>query len=234
MTALTAQNTHGVEGVHPVPPAFLRLQIKTVLGDIGADAVKTGMLVDAKTVDLVAELLRPTGLPIVVDPVLLAKHGTPLLAPNALATLTRVLLPMVTVLTPNVPEAELLAGMRIANLAAMQHAADVLLTLGVPAVLLKGGHMPGAMVTDLLATTDGITLFERPRLDTRHTHGTGCTLATAIAVGLAQGMSLQAAVQRAGDYVHAAIQAAPGLGWGRRAAAARRAVVMARCGLAWW
>ena len=214
VTALTAQNTLGVHGVYPVPPAFLALQIKAVLDDIGADAVKTGMLVDAETVDLVADLLSGTGLPIVVDPVLLAKHGAQLLAPKALMTLTRVFLPMVTVLTPNVPEAELLAGMRIPDLAAMHHAADVLLTLGVPAVLLKGGHMPGPVVTDLLATMDGTTLFKRPRLNTRHTHGTGCALATAIAVGLAQGMALPAAVERAGDYVHAAILAAPGLGGG--------------------
>jgi len=214
ITALTAQNTLGVHGVHPVPLAFLRRQVEVVLADIGADAVKTGMLVDADTIALVAELLAPTGLPIVVDPVMLAKGGASLLATGAVATLTRVLLPIATLLTPNVPEAEMLAGMAIPDVAAMYRACDALLALGAPAVLLKGGHMPGETVLDLLATPSGVTVFERPRLQTRHTHGTGCTLSTAIAAGLAQGVALQAAVERARNYVQAAIATAPGLGAG--------------------
>jgi hydroxymethylpyrimidine/phosphomethylpyrimidine kinase len=214
ITALTAQNTLGVYGVHPIPLPFLRRQVEVVLADIGADAVKTGMLVDAETIALVAELLAPTGLPIVVDPVMLAKGGAPLLATGAAATLIRELLPMTALLTPNLPEAEVLTGMAIADGAAMYRASDALLALGAPAVLLKGGHMPGETVIDLLATPSGVTVFERPRLPTRHTHGTGCTLSTAIAAGLAQGMALQAAVARARDYVQAAIAAAPGLGAG--------------------
>jgi hydroxymethylpyrimidine/phosphomethylpyrimidine kinase len=214
LTMLTAQNTLSVHSTYPIPLHFLREQIEAVLSDIGADAVKTGVLVDEATIALVAELLRPTGLPIVIDPVILASTGARLLAPGAMTMLTRVLLPIAALLTPNVPEAEVLAGMAIPDVAAMHRAADALLTLGVPAVLLKGGHMPGATVIDLLATPDGVTIFEHERLESRHTHGTGCTLASGIATGLAQGMSLHDAVERARRYVHAAIASAPGLGAG--------------------
>ncbi len=214
ITALTAQNTLGVQGVLPVPPSFLRLQIETVLADIGADAVKTGMLGDAAAIELVAELLAPTGLPLVLDPVMVAKGGARLLAADAVAALNRLLLPLSALVTPNVPEAEALTGIPIPGLAAMHRAAEALLALGAPAVLLKGGHMPGETVTDLLCTQGGTELFRHPRLATRHTHGTGCTLATAIAAGLAQGMALSAAVARARSYVQAAIATAPGLGAG--------------------
>ena len=216
ITALTAQNTLGVHGVHPVPPDFLRLQIRCVLSDLGADAIKTGMLGDAATVELVASELaqRAPGIPLVVDPVMVAKGGASLLADDAVAHIRRVLLPLASLVTPNLPEAEILAGMAIPDEAAMRHAAAALLTLGVPAVLLKGGHLPGDEVVDLLATTDGIASFRSPRIATRHTHGTGCTLASAIAAGLAQGMTLHAAVARARAYVLAAIAAAPGFGAG--------------------
>jgi hydroxymethylpyrimidine/phosphomethylpyrimidine kinase len=214
LTALTAQDTIGVHDVHPVPLAFLRRQIEVVLADIGADAVKTGMLGDAAVIALVAELLAPAGLPFVLDPVMVAKGGTRLLAADALAALTQQLLPLATVVTPNTPEAEALTGRLIPDLAAMHRAAEALLTLGAPAVLLKGGHMPGDQVVDLLATADGTILFQHPRQATRHTHGTGCTLATAIAAGLAQGMALPEAVGRAESYVQAAMAAAPGLGAG--------------------
>jgi hydroxymethylpyrimidine/phosphomethylpyrimidine kinase len=214
ITALTAQNTLGVQGVLSVPPAFLRLQIETVLADIGADAVKTGMLGDATTIELVAELLAPARLPFVLDPVMVAKGGVRLLAADAVAALIRNLLPLATLVTPNVPEAEALTGMAVSDLVAMQRAAEALLALGAPAVLLKGGHMPGETVTDLLVTPGGLETFQHPRLPTRHTHGTGCTLATAIAAGLAQGMALPAAVARARSYVQAAIATAPGLGAG--------------------
>jgi hydroxymethylpyrimidine/phosphomethylpyrimidine kinase len=151
---------------------------------------------------------------LVIDPVMVAKGGAALMEHEALAALKRVLLPLATVITPNVPEAELLAGVAIPDLDAMHEAAEILLTLGVPAVLLKGGHLPGERVVDLLATSEQILVFERPRLATRHTHGTGCTLATAVAAGLAAGMALPDAVARARDYVQAAIAAAPGLGAG--------------------
>ncbi|MBN8925809.1 MAG: bifunctional hydroxymethylpyrimidine kinase/phosphomethylpyrimidine kinase [Rhodospirillales bacterium 69-11] len=216
ITALTAQNTLGVHGVHPVPPAFLRQQIEVVLGDLGADAIKTGMLGDAVTIETVAaalETLAPR-VPLVLDPVMIAKGGHPLLAEDAVSTLRRRLLPKARVITPNLPEAEALAGMPIRSVEDMQLAARALLALGVPAVLLKGGHLEREEVVDLLATPEGVTRFAAPRIATRHTHGTGCTLASALAAGLAQGMTLHDAVARARLYVRAAIAAAPGYGGG--------------------
>ena len=216
ITALTAQNTLGVQGVMPVPTAFIRAQIRAVLSDIGADALKTGMLHDSPTIEAVCDELAAgaPGVPLVADPVMVAKGGHRLLEPQAVETLKRRLMPLAAVITPNLPEAEVLAGLEIRDEAAMRHAAAALLTLGVPAVLLKGGHLEGPLVVDLLATEDGIERFEGPRIETRHTHGTGCTLASAIAAGLAQGMPLREAVVRARAYVRAAIAAAPGLGGG--------------------
>ncbi len=215
VAALTAQNTLGVHGVLPVPPEFLRLQIDCVLDDLGADAFKTGMLGSAALIEVVADRLgRHRNVPLVLDPVMVAKGGHRLLAGDAVASLKRTLLPLATLLTPNLPEAEALCGMRIETLDDMLRAADALLTLGVPAVLLKGGHLPGEQVTDLLATIETCERFTSPRIDTRHTHGTGCTLASAVATGLAQGMELRSAVVRARDYVRAAIAAAPGYGAG--------------------
>jgi len=216
VTALTAQNTLGVQGVHPVPPAFLRLQIASVLDDLGADAVKTGMLGDGATIDVVAEALSRLGgaIPIVVDPVMVAKGGHKLLQDAAVARLKAMLLPLAALLTPNLPEAEMLAGMKIASEAQMRAATDVLLRLGAPAVLLKGGHLDSPDVLDLLATQAGVVEFRSPRLASRHTHGTGCTLASAIAAGLAQGMAMADAVARARTYVHMAIATAPGYGGG--------------------
>lgn len=216
ITALTAQNTLGVQDVMGVPIAFIRAQIASVMDDLGADAIKTGMLHDTPTINAVCDelLARAPGVPLVADPVMVAKGGHRLLAPDAVETLKRRLMPLVTVLTPNIPEAEVLAGMDIRDETEMVHAAEVLLTLGVPAVLLKGGHMRGDVLVDLLATPEGITRFEDGRIPTAQTHGTGCTLASAIAAGLAQGMPLLVAVQRARRYVRAAILAAPGFGAG--------------------
>ncbi len=215
VTALTAQNTLGVHGVLPVPPEFLRLQIECVLDDLGADAFKTGMLDSCALIETTADCLRRRpAIPLVLDPVMVAKGGQRLLREDAVASLKRLLLPLATLLTPNLPEAETLAGMRIGSVDEMQYAAEALLTLGVPAVLLKGGHLPGDTVTDLLVTEEGCERFSSPRIHTRHTHGTGCTLASAIATGLAQGMALGPSVARARDYVRRAIAAAPGLGAG--------------------
>ena len=216
ITALTAQNTLGVHGVMAVPTDFIRQQIRLVLQDIGADAVKTGMLHDSPTIEAVcAEIAaQAPGVALVADPVMVAKGGHRLLQPDAVETLKRRLLPLATLITPNLPEAEVLSGMEIRDAEAMRHAATALLTLGVPAVLLKGGHLPGDRVLDLLATEEGVEAFEGPRIETPHTHGTGCTLASAIAAGLAQGMPLRAAVARARAYVRAAIAAAPGFGQG--------------------
>jgi len=216
ITALTAQNTLGVQGVMGVPTDFIRAQIASVLDDLGADAIKTGMLHDTPTIEAVCEelLARAPGVPLVADPVMVAKGGHRLLAPDAVETLKRRLMPLASIITPNIPEAEVLSGMDIHDEADMIHAAEVLLTLGVPAVLLKGGHMRGDVLVDLLATPDGIQRFEDARIVTAHTHGTGCTLASAIATGLAQRLPLHEAVTRARRYVRAAIIAAPGFGGG--------------------
>jgi hydroxymethylpyrimidine/phosphomethylpyrimidine kinase len=216
LTALTAQNTVGVHAVHPVPLDFIARQIEVVLADIGADVVKTGMLGSSDVIGTVCEALERygAGIPVVVDPVMVAKGGFSLLAADAVDTLRRRLLPMAAVITPNIPEAEALSGMTIASVADMRVAAAALLALGVPAVLLKGGHLPGDELVDLLATPEGVEAFSAPRIPTRHTHGTGCTTASAVAAGLAQGMTLRDAVVRARAYVRAAIASAPGLGQG--------------------
>jgi len=216
LTALTAQNTTGVFGVHPVPPAFIRQQIQVVMEDIGADVLKTGMLGDTATIEAVCDALGAfaLGVPLVLDPVMVAKGGHHLLATEAVATLRRRLLPLAAVITPNLPEAEALSGLSITSPADMRVAASALLALGVPAVLLKGGHLPGDILVDMLATADGIEEFVSARIVTRHTHGTGCTMASAVAAGLAQRLSLRDAVIRARAYVRAAIAAAPGFGVG--------------------
>ncbi len=216
ITALTIQDTERVHEIFPLPADFLARQIAVALDDPGADAIKIGMLGGVAAIDAVADALAAAGreLPVVIDPVMLAKGGETLLAADGMALFKRRLLPFATLLTPNIPEAEALAGMRIQDRAAMHDAAAALLTLGVPAVLLKGGHLPGETVIDLLATFDGVEEFEASRHPTRHTHGTGCTLASAVAAGLAAGWTLRAAVSRAHAYVQAAIAAAPGIGRG--------------------
>jgi hydroxymethylpyrimidine/phosphomethylpyrimidine kinase len=215
ITALTAQDTHGVHGVFAVPPSFLRQQIEVVLGDIGTDVFKTGMLADEGTMQTVADAIaRHRACPFVLDPVMIAKGGHRLLAEGAVSCLKRVLVPLATLITPNVPEAEALAGRAIRTRADQVAVARHLLDLGAAAVLLKGGHMDGAEIADVLATAGGTELFIAPRIDTRHTHGTGCTLASAIAVSLAQGLALAPAVARARAYVRDAIAQAPGFGGG--------------------
>jgi hydroxymethylpyrimidine/phosphomethylpyrimidine kinase len=216
VTALTAQNTEGVANVLPIPPGFIREQMNVVVSDLGVDVVKTGMLHDAAVIEAVAEELAQLApaVPVVVDPVMVAKGGHRLLEESAVEALTRLMIPRATVITPNVPEAETLSGMAIIGIEDMRRAAEALLRAGARAVLLKGGHLPGERVTDLLATGDGIEAFESPRVETRHTHGTGCTLASAVAAGLAQGMALREAVIRARHYVLLAMASAPGYGRG--------------------
>jgi hydroxymethylpyrimidine/phosphomethylpyrimidine kinase len=216
ISALTAQNTRGVFGVVPVPPDFIAQQMRLVLEDLGADALKTGMLHSAAVIEVVADTIEALAprTPLVVDPVMVAKGGARLLEPDAVAALKRRLLVHATVLTPNIPEAEALAGTTIRDVADMRHAAQSLLTLGPDAVLLKGGHLDSDTIVDVLATTDGLQSFEDPRINTTSTHGTGCTLASAIATGLAQGLGIAAAVTRARAYVRRAIETAPGFGHG--------------------
>lgn len=217
IAALTAQNTQGVFGIMDVPPEFVARQMALVLDDIGADAIKTGMLHRASVIEAVCREIgaRASGVPVVVDPVMVAKGGQALLEDDARAALVSHLAPLAAVLTPNVPEAETLAGRAIVSDADMEAAARVLLAMGPKAVLLKGGHRPGLIVRDLLVTRDRVQTFEAPRIETSHTHGTGCTLASAIATGLAQGRPLRDAVARAHAYVQAAIRAAPGFGTGK-------------------
>jgi len=215
ITALTAQNTLGVFGVHPVPAEFVIQQMRVVLDDIGADAIKFGMLGSAEIADAVADFLETIPpIPIVLDPVMISTSGSALLdAPGALAVKRR-LLPKATVLTPNLSEAEALTGIEIDGPAAMEEAAGRLLAAGARNVLLKGGHLGGDQLVDLLIGEAGRVEFHHPRIDTRNTHGTGCTLASAIAAGLAQGYSLIEVAGVAHDYVQRAIRSAPGLGKG--------------------
>jgi hydroxymethylpyrimidine/phosphomethylpyrimidine kinase len=214
ITAVTVQNTLGVTAVHAIPPAIVAAQARAVLEDIGADAIKTGMLGDAATVEAVAGILEGAALPAVIDPVMVAKAGAALLAPSAMAALKARLIPRASLLTPNAPEAEALTGVAIASLDDQRRAAEALLAMGAEAVLMKGGHLPGPRIIDLLVTPAGETAFEAERIETRHTHGTGCTLASACATGLAQGLPLTEAVARAWSYVQEAIARAPGFGAG--------------------
>ena len=216
ITALTAQNTEGVFGVLPIPPEFVRRQIEVVLDDIGADAIKTGMLHDAAVIETIAAVLREraTAIPLVVDPVMVAKGGARLIDPTAVEALKQLLIARAEIVTPNLPEAEILCGATIGNLAQMRAAGETLLALGCRAVLVKGGHLSGETVSDVLVTAGGARVWESPRIATRHTHGTGCTLASAIAASLAQGQDVENAVDRARTYVQRAIAGAPGLGRG--------------------
>ena len=214
IAAVTIQNTLGVTGVHPIPLQVIEAQARAVLDDIGADAIKTGMLGDAAVVELTARLIEGAGVPAVIDPVMIAKGGEALLAADAVAAVRERLVPIAGLLTPNAPEAQALTGLAVETTEDLRRAGEVLLRLGARAVLMKGGHVPGERVVDVLMTPVAETRFETGRIDTRHTHGTGCTLASACAVGLAQGLSLDHAVSRARDYVLEAIRRAPGLGAG--------------------
>ena len=216
VTGLTAQNTLGIFGVLPVEASFVRQQIDVVLADIGADCIKTGMLVSAEVIETLVEALEASvpHTPLVVDPVMLSSSGERLLDPEAVDTLKRRLLVRATVVTPNLPEAEALTGMAVRDIADMRRAAESLLTLGAQAAVVKGGHLDGNTVSDVVATEAGGFILSSPRIETRHTHGTGCTLASAIATGLAQSMSLRPAIERARRYLIAALASAPGYGQG--------------------
>lgn len=216
VTALTAQNTLGVFGVIDVPPDFVVQQMKLVIEDIGVDAVKTGMLSKAHVIEAVASALEDMvpDVPLVVDPVMVAKGGHRLLDESAHDALLRRLLPRATLLTPNIPEAEALTGMSIADPDAMVEAGRVLRNFGAKSVLVKGGHLDRQEVIDVLVHASGIELFTFPRIQSSSTHGTGCTLSSAIATGLAQHMPLREAIGRAIVYVREAIGHAQGLGHG--------------------
>lgn len=214
VTAVTVQNTLGVTGIHPIPLDTVGAQIKSVLDDIGADAIKTGMLATEAVIETVMAALKDERTPLIVDPVMVAKGGAALLESDAFAALKRRVLPRATLLTPNLPEAEALTGRAIATPEAMREAIEHLLDLGPRAVLLKGGHLPGDQIVDIYAGPDGTQEWSNPRIATRHTHGTGCTLASAIATGFAQGMNAVDSITRARAYVRRALETAPGFGKG--------------------
>ncbi len=216
VTALTAQNTRGVFAIWAPPPEFVAEQMGVVLTDIGADCIKTGMLHNAEIIGAVADALgeHAGDMPLVVDPVMVAKGGESLLDPQATESLKSRLLPRATVITPNLPEAGTLLRTAIGDLAGMKEAAQALLALGPKAALVKGGHLPSDTIYDVLAVDGAVEVFESTRIETPNTHGTGCTLASAIATGLAQNMLLRDAVMRARFYVQEAIRQAPEIGHG--------------------
>jgi hydroxymethylpyrimidine/phosphomethylpyrimidine kinase len=215
VSAITVQNTLGVSDVLPLEPDIIVRQMQAVLDDIGADVVKTGMLHSTEVIEAVAqELDARSGLKLVVDPVMVATSGDPLLQEDAMIALRNLLVPAATILTPNMPEAARLTGQSVETLDDQKRAADALMGLGPSAVLVKGGHGEGADVHDVLVTEDSIEVMSSPRIDTLHTHGTGCTLASAIAALLSQGAPMRDAVSIARDYVHEAIATAPGFGKG--------------------
>ncbi len=217
ITALTVQDTLGVHEVLPIEPRFIARQMEVVLSDIGADVIKTGMLHSAEVVAMVAAVYerRGRGVPLIVDPVMVAKGGAPLLGSDAAVMVKHRLIPLAALVTPNLPEASVLTGEEVCDEGGMRWAADRLLEMGAGAVLIKGGHLAGETIVDLLRTADGEELrLEGTRVASTSTHGTGCTLASAIAAGLADGLRLTDAVTRARDYVVEAIRRAPGFGKG--------------------
>lgn len=216
ITALTVQNTTGVSAVHPVDLDIIQAQIKAVLDDIGADAIKIGMLGSVGVVDLVAEALAPIAgdVPIILDPVLVATSGDALAGDGVATAILAKLIPLAAIVTPNTDEAEALTGVSVKNREAMIVAGDALRRAGAEAALIKGGHLQGEKSFDVLVREEGPLWFENRRIETTSTHGTGCTLASAIAAGLAQGQSRADAVAAAIRYVHVAIATAPGFGAG--------------------
>ena len=215
IVALTAQNTVGVRAVHAVPPDIVAAQIDAVAEDLPPAALKTGMLADAALVRQVAAAIRDHGWrDYVLDPVMVATSGDRLLDADAVALVRTELVPLAALVTPNLDEAELLTDGEVRDPGQMARAGTRLLELGAAAALIKGGHLADAELTDLLVTRDGVRTFTHQRLDTRSTHGTGCTLSAAITAGLALGQPLETSVERALDYVHRAMAAAPGLGRG--------------------
>ena len=222
ITAITAQNTQQVTGIHALPPPMVARQIEAVLTDIGSDAIKTGMLGNAEIIQAVAETLRGySGIPLVVDPVMVAKSGASLLAPEAVKTLREQLIPLAKIVTPNIPEAEVLVGKHLQSEADFIWAARAIFDMGAKMVVLKGGHQPErkrttpAQVVDLFYDGKQARSVEGPFIDTPHTHGTGCTFASAITAGLAKGLEPYLAVLKARQYLTGALQHAFPVGQGK-------------------
>jgi hydroxymethylpyrimidine/phosphomethylpyrimidine kinase len=216
VTAVTAQDTERVRAVELVSPKMVAAQIAACLKDIGADAVKIGMLGSAAIPRAVAAALKEAArdIPVVLDPVMISTSGKRLLAANGVETLKTKLLPLAALITPNLPETCALTGIRGTDRKSIETAGCKLMSAGAAAVLIKGGHATTETVDDVLVWKGGVEIYAFPRIATRHTHGTGCVLSTAIACGLAQGLSLPLAVGRAREFVQHAIETAPGLGRG--------------------
>lgn len=216
VTALTAQNTVGVQGIFEVSPEFVTAQIKSIMTDMGTDAAKTGMLSNAGIVQAVAESVKAFGIPnLVVDPVMIAKSGDSLLAEDAREAVRELLVPLATVITPNLFEAEALLKRKISSLEDMKEAAGELRELGCRWVVVKGGHRQiDSRSIDVVYGGDEFILLQSPRFDTRNTHGTGCTFASAVAAGLAKGLPPVSAIQKAKDYISEAIRTGFSLGSG--------------------
>ena len=214
ITAVTVQDTTGVKSVNPVSPEIVRGQIEAALNDIGADAIKIGMLGNGRIAAAVADVLEGSDIPLVLDTVLLSSSGAALLDEEGIIVLKKRLMRRAALVTPNLPEAEVLTGIYPKSEHRLRNAAMVFKMLGSSDVLIKGGHGEGDVLHDVLWSGGEFVTLDAPRQDTLHTHGTGCTLATAIACGLAQGMALKDAVVRAHGYVQDAIRTAPGLGQG--------------------
>ncbi|MGE4483366.1 bifunctional hydroxymethylpyrimidine kinase/phosphomethylpyrimidine kinase [Acidocella sp.] len=213
ITALTAQNTLGVRDVHPIPAPFVALCMRTVLSDIGVDAIKLGMLTNEAIIREVAANL-PQDVPVVLDPVMVSTSGAVLLPDGAIDALISELISKASVITPNLPETSKITGLPVGTETERVAAGRRLLEMGAKAALVKGGHGEESALTDLLITPESVIAITLPRLASRNTHGTGCTMSSAIATGLAQGMELEAAVRRARAYLQEAIRTAPGIGAG--------------------
>ncbi|NQU60447.1 MAG: bifunctional hydroxymethylpyrimidine kinase/phosphomethylpyrimidine kinase, partial [Rhodospirillales bacterium] len=217
VTALTAQNSVTVTGIHKTPPKFVAEQIRVTLEDLGADAVKTGMMADGPIIEAAADVLdeMAANVPWIIDPVMVSTSRDPLLDDAAISSLRTRLISKAAIVTPNMTEAAMLTGLDVISVEDMEHAAEALLGLGAGAALVTGGHMQGDTLIDVLVTPQGKERFETPRIDTRHTHGTGCTYSAAIAANLALGRTVEEAVGISKRFVTEAIRSAPGLGGGR-------------------
>jgi hydroxymethylpyrimidine/phosphomethylpyrimidine kinase len=213
LTLVTVQNTQNVKAVELLSAELVGAQLDAVLEDITPHAAKTGALGDEKIITAVARRAAGFTFPLVVDPVMISKHGLPLIAERARATLADLLIPHAALVTPNLHEAGVLAGMPVHDVGDMEEAARRIAALGAAAVLIKGGHLAGEAV-DVLYWQDGIRHFSSPRVETRHTHGTGCTYSAAITAGLARGLALLQAIEKAKKFITLAIQSNPGLGKG--------------------
>ena len=214
ITAVTAQNTVGVQQVELMPAELVRAQIRSVMSDIGADVIKIGMLGSAEIIDVVAQEIEESDAFVILDPVMVATSGDSLLEEAATERLKDKLVPMADLITPNAPEAALLTGLKIEDVEDLTKAGDALLKMNVYAALMKGGHLEGKSVIDVLVSEEGANIMSGPRIHTRHTHGTGCTLASAIAANMAIGLPLEEAVMTAREFVFQAIKSAPKLGQG--------------------